>query len=97
VYSREDFVFKYLFESGWDNCLDEGINRIERLIRAVDEEDERFIEYLREYSELLVELHGFHGDNLWDNAIAEAPDDVEIDTQEDALAAFPLYETPEWF
>jgi hypothetical protein len=97
VYSKENFVFSYLFNSDWDNCLDDGISRIERLIRAVDEEDERFIEYLREYSSLLVDLYGIDGDNLWESSIDEAPDDVEIDTQEEALAAFPLYETPDWF
>lgn len=97
VYSSASFVFNYLFDADWDNCLDEGINRIERLIRAVDEEDVRFIEYLREYSGLLVELYGIDGDNLWESAIGEAPDYVEIDTQEEAEAAFPLYETPDWF
>jgi hypothetical protein len=97
VYSSESFVFNYLFDADWDDCLDDGINRIERLIRAVDEEDGRFIEYLSEHSALLVELYGINGDNFWESAIDEAPDYVEIDTQEEALAAFPLYETPSWY
>jgi len=97
LYSEEQFVYEYLFDASWDDCLDEGINRLERLIRAVDERDERFIAYLREYSSLLIDLYGVNKDNLWESAIDEASDDVEIDTQEDAMAAFPLYEAPDWF
>lgn len=97
VYSRESFVFNYLFDAGWDDCLDEGINRIERLIRAVDEEDERFIDYLREYADLLAGLYGIDGDNSWEGAIDWAPADAEVGTQEETLASFPLYETPDWF
>lgn len=98
LYSPDNWVYNYLFSDDWSDVLSEGLSRIDRLIRAVEEDDRDFLYYVAEYGDDLVAVHGDQNRESWQ--------DVEYElsrssggslTHEELKAHLPLFETPEWY
>jgi hypothetical protein len=100
VFSESDYVFDYLFASDWEDSLQHGIDRIERLVLAVEQDDTEFLVYLQEYAGILVELHSEEHEDNWeyiiDQRLSSAAEHavLQYDTIPDA---FPVLEVPDWF
>lgn len=92
LYCPSMWFFNYLFGTTWDDDLQEGIKRISRIIRAVEEDDTDFLAYLADNYIDVVAVHGKDPDR-WEIAA----DDTELETREQAKLHFPLYETPSWY
>jgi hypothetical protein len=99
VFSESGHVFDYLFSQDWENSVQYGIQRIERLILAVETEDNEFIDYMNRHADDIHQIHGADDENeeafrfnrmslVKRNAVRQYA------TLKDA---FPVLEVPDWF
>jgi hypothetical protein len=100
VFSESGSVFDYLFASDWEDSLQHGIDRIERLVLAVEQDDTEFLAYLEEYAGMLVELHSEKDEDNWEYIIDQRLSSSAMDAvlqYDTILDAFPILEVPDWF
>jgi hypothetical protein len=99
VFSESGPVFDYLFGQFWENSVQYGIQRIERLILAVETEDNEFINYMNQHAEDIHEIHGADDENeeafrLNRMSLVKRNAVRQYATLKDA---FPVLEVPDWF
>jgi hypothetical protein len=102
AFSKSGPMFDYLFGQYWENSVQYGIQRIERLILAVETEDNEFIDYMNRHADDIHQIHGA------DEEDAEAECGYCINrmslVKRNAVRqyatlkdAFPVLEVPDWF
>jgi hypothetical protein len=103
VFSESGHVFDYLFGQFWENSVQYGIQRIERLILAVETEDNEFIDYMNRHAN---DIHAIHGAYDEDDAEAECGYCINrmslvkrnaVRQYATLKDAFPVLEVPDWF
>jgi hypothetical protein len=99
AFSKSGPMFDYLFGQNWENSVQYGIQRIERLILAVETEDNEFIDYMNQHADDIHEIHGADDENeeafrLNRLSLVKRNAVRQYATLKDA---FPVLEVPEWF
>jgi hypothetical protein len=103
VFSKSGPMFDYLFGQFWENSVQYGIQRIERLILAVETEDNEFIDYMNRHAN---DIHQIHGAADEEDAEAECGYCINrmslvkrnaVRQYATLKDAFPVLEVPDWF
>jgi hypothetical protein len=99
VFSESGRVFDYLFGQFWENSVQYGIQRIERLILAVESEDTTFLAYMNQHADDIHAIHGADDENeegyrLNFLSVKRRHAVLQYATLTDA---FPVLEVPDWF
>jgi hypothetical protein len=99
AFSKSGAMFDYLFGQNWENSVQYGIQRIDRLILAVESEDNEFINYMNQHADDIHEIHGADDENeeafrLNRLSLVKRNAVRQYATLKDA---FPVLEVPEWF
>jgi hypothetical protein len=103
VFSKSAAMFDYLFGQYWENSVQYGIQRIERLILAVETEDNEFIAYMNRHANDIHQIHGAADEDDAEAACGYRISGMSL-VKRNAVRqyatlkdAFPILEVPDWF